>query len=246
MLPRTFLKYSESPWVPLLKMWGLFTLLIIAIAYFELDFRTADAVYTMEGGDWTLSDFWLTKYVLHDIGKRFSVSIGVVVLVAIVATFFVGAMKSLRRPLVYLFVSVALSALIVSSIKNSINVACPWDLVRYGGNIPYVGFFQEWPSKFPDIACFPAGHASAGYAWIALYFFFDYLFVSSKWRRLGAGVAMSMGLLFGIDQQVRGAHFLSHDLWALMISFSVSRILAYLFFGLIKNQKVAVGDLVNS
>ncbi|NWO11563.1 phosphatase PAP2 family protein [Chromohalobacter salexigens] len=196
MLPRTFLKYSESPWVPLLKMWVLFTLLIIAIAYFELDFRTADAVYTMEGGDWTLSDFWLTKYVLHDIGERFSISIGVVVLVAIVATFFVGAMKSLRRPLVYLFVSVALSALIVSLIKNSVNVACPWDLVRYGGNIPYVGFFQEWPSKFPDIACFPAGHASAGYAWIALYFFFDYLFVSwihritaalwtARWRQEG-------------------------------------------------------------
>nr|CDQ32771.1 PAP2 (acid phosphatase) superfamily protein [Virgibacillus halodenitrificans] len=244
MLPRAYLKYSESPWVPLLKMWVLFTLLIISIAYFKLDFRIADTVYTMEGGDWALSDFWLTKYVLHDMGRRFSIFLGVVVLVSIVTSFFVAAMKSLRRPLIYLLVSAALSALMVSLIKNSVNTACPWDLVRYGGNIPYVGFFQEWPSKLPDIACFPAGHASAGYAWIALYFFFDYLFVSSKWRRLGAGVAISMGLLFGIDQQVRGAHFFSHDLWTLMISFSVSRILAYLFLGLSEKNNFA-GNFVN-
>lgn len=246
MLPKNFLRYDSSPWIPLLKSWGVFVILVIAIAHFNLDFRLADAIYTIEGGDWTLSDSWLTKHVLHDMGKRFSIFMGVGVLVLVFASFLWSELKILRRPAIYLFTSTALSVLVISSIKNSINVACPWDLVRYGGDIPYIGILQKWPNGLPDIACFPAGHASAGYAWIALYFFFDYLFVSSKWRRLGAGVAMSMGLLFGIDQQVRGAHFLSHDLWTLMISFSVSRILAYLFFGLIKNRKAAVGDLVNS
>lgn len=226
MLPRTWLKYNAPPWVSLLKLWTLFVILVIAIAYFKLDFRLADIIYAMEGSDWTLSDSWLTKHVLHDMGKRFSISMGVGVLILIVASFLVERIKKLRRPAIYLFTSTALSALVVSSIKNSINVACPWDLVRYGGDITYIGLLQKWPDGLPDIACFPAGHASAGYAWIALYFFFDYLFESPGWRRLGAAVALFMGLVFGIDQQVRGAHFMSHDLWSLIISFSVSRVLA--------------------
>lgn len=245
MLPETWLKYNVSPWVPLLKLWGLFLILIFAISYFNLDYKVADFIYGLEGSDWALTDSWLTKHILHDVGKRFSILMGFVVLVSIGASFFVEAMKGLRRPLAYLFISTALSTLVVSSIKNSINVACPWDLVRYGGDIPYVGFFQSWPVNLPDIACFPAGHASAGYAWIALYFFFDYLFPSSKWRRSGAGVAIFMGLLFGIGQQIRGAHFLSHDLWTLMICFSVSRILAYLFFCLGSRQKISVTEPVN-
>lgn len=48
---------------------------------------------------------------------------------------------------------------------------CPWDLTRYGGDLPFVGLLERRPADMPDTACFPAGHASAGYAWLALYFF---------------------------------------------------------------------------
>ena len=34
--------------------------------------------------------------------------------------------------------------------------------------------------------------------------------------------ALVIGLVFGIAQQLRGAHFLSHDLWALMVCWLVA------------------------
>ncbi|RYE95440.1 MAG: hypothetical protein EOO41_05650, partial [Methanobacteriota archaeon] len=63
--------------------------------------------------------------------------------------------------------------------------------------------------------CFPAGHASAGYAWVALYF--CALALRPAWRMPALWMGIAAGLLFGIAQQLRGAHFLSHDLWSLAV-----------------------------
>ena len=92
---------------------------------------------------------------------------------------------------------------------------CPWDLLRYGGQRPYVELLHLRPIGLTRGACFPAGHASAGYAWMALYFFF--LMARPQWRWWGLAAGAGAGLLFGLSQQLRGAHFLSHDLWTAMI-----------------------------
>jgi len=59
--------------------------------------------------------------------------------------------------------------------------------------------------------CFPAGHASAAFAYLGGYFVF---------RRAAPGVARAWfafalvtGLALGLSQQMRGAHFMSHTLW---------------------------------
>ena len=82
--------------------------------------------------------------------------------------------------------------------------------------------------RMPRAACFPAGHASAGYAWMALYFFF--LATRPQWRWLGLAVGIVLGLLFGVVQQLRGAHFLSHDLWTAVICWSCA-LGGYLLYG---------------
>ena len=97
---------------------------------------------------------------------------------------------------------------------------CPWDLLRYGGEKAYYELFSRRPAGMGSAGCFPAGHASAGYAWVALYFF--YLATRPRWRWWGLGAAMALGMVFGIAQQLRGAHFLSHDLWALMLCWLVA------------------------
>lgn len=93
-----------------------------------------------------------------------------------------------------------------------------WDLVRYGGIRAYHGLLQG-PSGVSG-GCFPAGHASAGYAWLSLFFFFSA--VKPSWRSYGLVVGAGSGLLLGIDQQVRGAHFMSHDLFTAMICWAVA------------------------
>jgi len=97
---------------------------------------------------------------------------------------------------------------------------CPWDLLRYGGTHPRVGLFGLRPAGLGRNHCFPAGHASGGYAWLALYFFF--LAVRPGWRWAGLAAGACLGLVFGVSQQLRGAHFLSHDLWTIAICWTTA------------------------
>jgi membrane-associated PAP2 superfamily phosphatase len=68
--------------------------------------------------------------------------------------------------------------------------------------------------------CFPAGHSSAGFAWVSLYFFA--LLARPAWRWRGLAVGLVAGGVFGLAQQLRGAHFLSHDLWTLATCWALS------------------------
>src|SRR5690606_17472404 len=129
----------------------------------------------------------------------------------------------LRRPLLYLLLAVGLSTGTVALLKSWTQMDCPWDLQRYGGLRPFIGLFQPRPAALGHAACFPAGHASAGYGRVALYFFA--LRLRPQWRWPALAAALAAGLVFGISQQLRGAHFLSHDLWSLMISWTVAVLL---------------------
>ena len=129
-----------------------------------------------------------------------------------------------RGPLAYLAVSTLLATAVVAWIKSWSNMDCPWDLLRYGGERPYVGLLGLRPVGLSRGACFPAGHASAGYAWLSLYFFFRATRPRLRWIGLLAGA--TAGLVFGASQQLRGAHFLSHDVWTAalcwMVAFALS------------------------
>lgn len=66
----------------------------------------------------------------------------------------------------------------------------------------------------------PVYHASAGYAWLCLYYFA--LLWRPSWRWAGLWIGLGTGLVFGISQQLRGAHFLSHDVATALICWLLS------------------------
>jgi len=185
----------------------------------------ADALYHAEGGHWALRESWLTTHLIHRGGKNLSSLAALLVLAALLCACFDARWKPLRQPLLYLLLAVGLSTGVVALLKSWTHMDCPWDLQRYGGLRPFIGLFQPRPALLDHAACFPAGHASAGYGWVALYFFA--LRVRPQWRWPALAVALGAGLVFGISQQLRGAHFLSHDLWSLAISWAVA-VLLYL------------------
>jgi len=188
----------------------------------------ADHLYRWEGSRWALKDAWLTTHLIHKGGKNLSVLGSLLVLLGLLRSSFDARWKPLRQPLLYLFLAVGLSTGMVALIKAWTQMDCPWDLQRYGGLHPFIGLFQSRPAMLGHNACFPAGHASAGYGWIALYFFA--LQVRPQWRWAGLALALCTGLVFGFSQQLRGAHFLSHDLWSLAISWTVAVLLYLLMF----------------
>lgn len=196
---------------PLVVLAGLF----VVSAVLHGDLWLADRLYALEGSRWALRHAWITQHLIHLFGRDFSTAAWLAVFAAWLVACGRRGWSHLRRPLLYLLVATALSTLLVSWIKTWSNVDCPWDLARYGGARAYFGLFQWRPAGMAQGQCFPAGHASGGYAWLALYFFL--MAVKPTLRGYGLVLGLGMGLLFGISQQLRGAHFLSHDVAALAI-----------------------------
>jgi len=190
-----------------------FALAATALAFFDGDRQWADRLYAWQGHAWTLRSSFVADTLVHDGGHLLSLASWVMVLLIWIASQAHAHLVPWRRPLAYLLLATAAAALLVGWMKSWTDMDCPWDILGYGGTRPYHGLFA--PRTGPRGACFPAAHASAGYCWMALYFFF--LATRPRLRWLGLGVGLALGLLLGLTQQMRGAHFLSHDLWSLML-----------------------------
>ncbi len=177
----------------------------------------ADKIYSLQGEQWVWRDSWVTRQLLYQGGKWFSnaamLAAAALCLWAWIASSRSARAAGLRGPLLYLVLAGLLGAGMVSLLKSLTNMDCPWSLERYGGLREFVGLFELRPQGMERGVCFPAGHASAGYAWVSLYFFA--LLLRPAWRWWGLAVGLVAGGVFGVTQQLRGAHFLSHDLWAL-------------------------------
>lgn len=186
----------------------------------RFDLLLADALYAWQGGAWSLREAFPTQQVLHVAARNASAAAWIAVVIALASACSDARWRAWRRPLACLALSVLLSTLLVAWIKSWSNVDCPWDLARYGGQHAYVDLFAARPALQWTGRCFPAGHASAGYAWMATYFLL--LAMRPAWRRCGLAVGIALGLAFGFAQQLRGAHFLSHDLWSAALCWLVA------------------------
>lgn len=184
------------------------------------DTAIADALYVAQGGHWALRDHWVTVGVVHAGGKHLVALAWLGLAVYAVAAWRRPTFIAWRRPLVVLLGSVLASVAVVASIKYSVPMDCPWNLAAYGGDLPRIRLFEARPVGLPHNGCFPAAHASSGFAWVALYFFFAR--VRPAWRYFGLSAGLGFGLVFAISQELRGAHFLSHDLTSLMICWTIA------------------------
>lgn len=218
---RLFLPPSRVPLGPHLGVpLAVFVLAVCWLVPLRGDLWIADHLYAWEGHAWALRHGFFTESLAHVLGKRLSTLAWLGVAVAYAATWRVPRWRAWREPLLYLLAAVALSTGLVSALKHVTDMDCPWDIDRYGGLNPYVSLFAARAHDLARGQCFPAGHASAGYAWVALYFFF--MAVRPAWRWLGLAIGLAAGAAFGFSQQLRGAHFLSHDVFTLAICWGVA------------------------
>ena len=231
-LPAAALPSSRSDFLRGHLLLPLTALLLASVALMagNGDQWLADLLYHAEGGQWALRDAWVTSDLLHHGGKHLSASAAVLVLLAVLRSCIDARWKPLRRPLLYLLLALGLSTGVVALLKSWTQMDCPWDLQRYGGANAFIGLFEARPAALGRTACYPAGHASAGYGWVALYFFA--LRLRPQWRWPALGLALSAGLAFGFAQQLRGAHFLSHDVATLAVSWTVAVLLYVVMFPL--------------
>lgn len=123
--------------------------------------------------------------------------------------------KVYHRQFLWVFVAMVISTSAISVLKRLSIHSCPWDLLAYGGTEPWIPLFGNLPRGAELGHCFPGGHASGGFALIAIYFGFrDSL---PKLSIAGLILAMVFGFAMGWGQMMRGAHFMSHNLWTAWI-----------------------------
>lgn len=115
----------------------------------------------------------------------------------------------------------------IGLMKRRSDLYCPWSIDRYGGDRPHLHFFDALPADYPPDCgrCFPAGHASGGFALLGLY----HLSNSRRSRWLGFAIGMTAGGLMGGYQMLKGAHFLSHTVVTMLIACIVVQIVGWLF-----------------
>lgn len=113
--------------------------------------------------------------------------------------------------------------LAVPALKGLSHSSCPWSLQGFGGSSPWVSHW-DWTLRDGGPGhCFPSGHTAGAAAFSP----FAWIWGRRAWLALAASVALAS---FG--QMARGAHFLSHALWAAWIAIALGGLLLQLLRGL--------------
>ncbi len=166
-----------------------------------------------------LRDHWLFTTVLHEGARRLSWLL--VVGLSLAVWWPVGVLRRIdRSQRLQLVVTILLSLLAVVSFKFMSNTSCPWDLAEFGGLARYVSHWLWGTTDGGGAHCFPAGHASAGFAYVGGYFALRH--AAPRAARWWLACALVVGLVLGISQQARGAHFMSHTLWTAWLCWTIA------------------------
>ena len=164
---------------------------------------------------------WLSK-VLHTRGQQ--ASMVVYLLLWVLAWFPLGPWRTLtRRERTASALAVTASVVTISLLKHFSLTSCPWDLRLFGGPADYVSHWAWGVADMGAGKCFPGGHASSAFGFLAacLPFLFS---AKAALRRQGwllIAAIVLIGLIFGLTQTVRGAHYPSHTFWTAWICWTV-------------------------
>lgn len=155
-------------------------------------------------------DWWLEQLLHTDVQ---ALARGIAVLLVVMIGWPLGPLRALsRRDRAGLVGGIVIAALAVAAVKHYSATSCPWDLSEFGGMASHVSHWAWGVVDGGSGHCFPAGHASTAFAFIAAWF----------WLRAGAPrtaracllISLALGLALGVVQMARGAHYFSHVLWS--------------------------------
>jgi len=201
---------------------------LLALAAWDalgLDLPLARLFGSAQGFAWR--EHWLTSSVMHS-GVRNAAWM-----------LFAALVLSIRFPLPVLRTlstrerwwwlgTTLLCIVLIPLLKRASWTSCPWSLAEFGGvSARYVPHWLLGQRDGGPGGCFPSGHASTAFGFLAGWF---------ALRRKAPGVARAWlaativtGLTLGWVQMMRGAHYASHTLWTAWICWAVTMISYHVF-----------------
>ena len=207
-------------------LWASVLALIFVLTFFEFtnsDLFIQEYFFLPNDKSWILKDpTHLFRSIFYTGIKVPIYFIGVSAIIASLISWKKNKWNEYRKGLIIVSLSLVILPFSVAVVgKNTTNIQCPYDITHFAGHIPYVKLFDQYPKnlnspdgKFPRGHCFPAGHASGGFALLGFVGFFK----NRRKNILAFIVAMTVGWLMGVYQMLRGAHFLSHNLTTMILA----------------------------
>lgn len=152
---------------------------------------------------------WATSTVLHQGGR--ALAWVVVALLALNVVRPLGCSLTRGERLRWLLVTLLVFT-VVPLVKDTSATSCPWSLAEFGGNATYVSHWRWGVGDGGPGRCFPSGHATSAAAFFTGWFALRRQ--HPRAARLWLGAALLLTMLMGGAQVMRGAHYVSHVLWA--------------------------------
>ncbi len=220
--------FRPVPWRLERAFWPALFALAVVVVIFEfssLDLWLQDWLFDFEHHEWLINRHEPWSRAMFYTGPKIAlIALG---LVALALTAGPAAWRRClglldqRAQVAVLFLSLATVPALIGGGKAVTNVYCPSELQRYGGEVRYTKLFErlradEKPERCGR--CFPAGHASGGFALLALAF----LGRTRGQQRVGLGIGLGAGCLMGLYQMANGAHFASHTMVTALLAWIVA------------------------
>jgi len=167
------------------------------------------------------------RFVFYDAPKKLLVLYAILILLVLVLSFVIKPLRRFRtRNNLFILLCLLLVPAVVGLGKKETHVHCPYQLQEFGGNVPYVTLFEANKYETPG-RCFPAGHASGGFALLL----FVLIAATRRQQMAALAGAMALGWAMGGYQMVNGRHFLSHTLTTILLAWVVILLVHLALFG---------------
>lgn len=205
------------------------TMLALIFEYSGIDLWWDSLFYDAKNHVWPYNSLYLTEEILHIGAKKALLWLAFLNLLLALASNFVAVLKPYRKHLFYILIAALAGPVIVAYLKGHNHICTPWELIVFGGKLPYIRVFDMVPAGTPIGQGFPGGHSSGGFAYMSLYF--ALLAMRSKYRYYGLLIPLLVGVVLSITQEVRGAHFPSHDMFSFVVCWLSAMLMYLVFYG---------------
>lgn len=204
--------------------------LILCLLWFEFtptDIWLQNLLYDTDARQWIWSRAEpITRLIFYNGIKDLLIAFAVGLLLSLVFIRRFTAHKGYSAGIRIVLLSLILVPACIGVLKDTTNVACPRDLVQFGGNLEYAGItgrYAELGRPFKLQRCFPAGHASGGFALLSL----GFLFQKAQNRRRAIYLALVTGWSMGIYKMLIGDHFLSHTVTTMLLAWLIIHLIVF-------------------
>ena len=199
-------------------------LLIAVIALFQfsnLDIFVQSFFYDFDKKSWLIDkNEPILKFFFYDGIKNLLLLFGVAILLSLIFFRKNSLIQEYKKGLIIVLLSAIFVPVIIGSLKAITNTPCPCNIVYFNGTYPEKKVFDSYPKDFVQkskVKCWPAGHASGGFALMALFF----LFKTPKNQKRALVAALIIAWSMGTYKMLLGDHFISHTVITMLMAWLI-------------------------